>query len=232
MALENTFSQNGSSFSPESDGKDISASDLMLSRRSVRSGFIDTKIPDNVVQLIVDCGLSAPSSKNAQPWRLHVVQDRPMLTDIAEKVIAAQSAAKFVPQDPRTGEARKDLPDTVEESAHVLRQAPLGIFIENLGKFSVSRKTVANSAPQDREGALIGVALEYIGLGACIENMWLAAEENGVRGVFMGDCIIAEDAIRSRLEMTGDLVGVLALGYTVADPRDVPRQPDRVVYHT
>ena len=31
---------------------------------------------------------------------------------------------------------------------------------------------------------LIGMGLEYVGLGACIENIWLAAESDGVRGSF------------------------------------------------
>lgn len=204
----------------------------ILGRHSMRDGFVDREIPRNVIEEIIRCGLRAPSSKNAQPWRLHVVRDRRVLKDIAQETVSAKTDKKFVPQDPRNGQSRTNLNETVDESAHVLRQVPLGIFIENLGKFTVNRSTVAKAPEASREGALIGVALEYIGLGACIENMWLAAEAHDVHGAFMGDVLITEDTIRQRLGFTGDLVGVLALGYTDAEPHSMAQKPDRVVWHS
>jgi hypothetical protein len=80
-----------------------------------------------------------------------------------------------------------------------------------------------------------GFGLEMIGIGAAIENMWLAAEALGVRVAFMGDVAIAEGGIRAALGIAGDLAGVLALGFS-----DVPLPPrqqlneqdaDHVVWH-
>ena len=192
----------------------------ILSRRSIRDGFTDEPVDSQIVDNIVECGLNAPSSKNAQPWKLHIVENRLTLNGIANCIdaIKEQDKTDFVPHDPSTGRPRSSYHSTVSESAEVLRQVPLGIFIENSGKFINNRHNVATADRSVMNGALIGVGLEYIGLGASIQNMWLAAQAHGLRGVFMGDVLIAEEHIKSELGMSGDLVGVLALGYSDSPP--------------
>lgn len=191
----------------------------ICSRRSIRSGFTSAPIPDKIVEEIVRCGLTAPSSKNAQPWCLHVVTQKPLLVELADLVQDATDAENYVPIDPETGEPHPDWPSTVTDSADVLRQVSLGIFVENRGEFSGGRHTIARASPKDLDAALVGYTLEVLGLGAAIENMWLAAQSYQLRGLFMGDILIAEDEIRERLRMSGDLVGVLALGYSTGRPR-------------
>ncbi|HEX2903963.1 MAG TPA: hypothetical protein VHO01_10960 [Jatrophihabitans sp.] len=44
--------------------------------------------------------------------------------------------------------------------------------------------------------------------------MWIAAQSFGVSVAFMGDVAVAEDTIADRLGVEGDVVGVLALGYS------------------
>jgi nitroreductase len=194
--------------------------DTILSRRSIRSGFIDTPLDPMIVDNIIECGLNAPSSKNAQPWKLHIVENRLALKGIAKHIDAITYSSKvdFIPHDPSTGKPRLSYTSTVSESAEVLKQVPLGVFIENTGKFTNSRNNVATADRPVMNVALIGVGLEYIGLGASIQNMWLAAQAHGLRGVFMGDVLIAEEHIKDELGMEGDLVGVLALGYSDALP--------------
>lgn len=207
---------------------------LILARRSVRSGFSSEPIEAAIIEEIVQAGLSAPSSKNSQPWKLHIVHDREILRQIAREIVSAKTDGRYVPQDPRTGKPREEFVDTVDESAHVLGNVALGIFLEDSGPFSVSRDVVAGAADSARVGAVFGYGLEYIGLGACIENMWLTALSYGIEGVFMGDAAIAEDSIKERLEMVGDFVGVLALGYTVQPPPEpFPKRfkDERVVWH-
>ena len=88
------------------------------------------------------------------------------------------------------------------QSADVLAQVSLGLFVENIGAFSAGRHTVAAAPDAYRVNALVGYGFEMIGLGAAIQSMWLAAGELGLAGVFMGDVLIAEDAIRERLAST------------------------------
>ncbi len=188
-----------------------SAIESMRARQSVRDGFQRVPVPIEQIETIVECGLRAPSSKNAQPWRMHVVTDEVMLNAIADAVISAEGKESYVPADPLTGESRNYV-STVVESALVLKEAPLGIFIENLGVFSRSRRDVADSPREHRENVLLGFSFEILGIGAAIENMWIAAVELGLAGVFMGDIVIAEPFVKEALHFSGDLVGALALG--------------------
>lgn len=208
----------------------------LLARRSIREGFDSRPVPGPSMREIVRCGLAAPSSKNAQPWRLHVVTDRATLGSLADAVEHAGEIDEYVPHDPATGLPRPAYVSTVRESAQVLREVSAAIFIENRGVFSGGRATLgAASRPALRE-SLVGYGLEMIGIGAAVENMWLAAEALGVRVAFMGDIAIAEDDIRRRLGIGGDLVGVLALGFSDV-PAPARRQrldeqdAERVVWH-
>lgn len=194
----------------------------MLARRSIREGFDGQPIPEPVLREIVRCGLAAPSSKNAQPWRLHVVTDRATLGALADAVQNAEGGDDYVPHDPATGRPRPAYVSTVRESAQVLREVAAAVFIENRGLFSSGRAGLITATRPALAGSLMGFGLEMIGIGAAVENMWLAAEALGVRVAFMGDVVIAEEAIRATLGITGDLAGVLALGFS-----DVPLPPRR-----
>ncbi len=205
--------------------------DTILRRRSLRGDYDQRTVPRDVIDQIVGCGCAAPSSKNAQPWRIHVVTDRRVLGELADAVQTGKDADRYVPFDPVTGEPHPEWPSTVAESAEVLRSVPLGLFIENRGEFSHGRQRVAHTPDDLREEALVGYGFEMIGIGAAIQSMWLAASELGLGGVFMGDVQIAEDAIRRRLRMRGDAVGVLALGYTTMAPHPKQLEADRVVHH-
>jgi nitroreductase len=202
-----------------------SVTGAILSRRSVRVGLDGTPIPISTLQMIVRCGLAAPSSKNARPWRLHVVTGRSLLRELAMDVEAAEGADSYVPRDPSSGKPRSDWPSTVVESAGVLRDSSAAIFVENRGMFSDGRRNLSAATKRNLVGSLVGYTFEVIGIGAAIENMFIAAHALGVQGAFMGDVVIAESRISRRLGIELDLVGVLALGYS-----DAPRPRDRVVY--
>jgi nitroreductase len=201
-------------------------------RRSIREGFTEEEVGLEVIDDIVRCGLAAPSSKNAQPWKLHVVTDRQLNARVASAMDKAKGADRYVPINPLTGEARAGMTSTVVESAVILEQAALGIYVESHFSFSGGRLAMLQADADRRRSALIGFALDMVGIGAMVENMWLAAESHGVRGVFMGDVMIAEEFIGETLGFAGDLVGVLALGHSPHGgpaPKQLAR--DRVVRH-
>jgi nitroreductase len=206
-------------------------------RRSVRAGFTSVPVADGLLVEVLRCGLSAPSSKNARPWRLHVVTDRGLLAELAHVVTQAEGVEEYVPHDPRTGRPHASYVSTVLESAEVLRAVPAAIFVENRGPFSGGgRRILAAVDRQALAAALVGFGLELIGVGAAVENMWLAAEALGLRAAFMGDVAIGDEAIRRRLDIAGDLVGVLVLGH--AQPAEGPARsepdvddPAQVIWH-
>lgn len=210
----------------------------ILSRRSVRSGYVREKpVPREIITAITDCGLAAPSSKNAKPWRFHVVTSTGTLDQIAMIVEFSSGIEEYVPHDPRTGEPHPHWSTTVRESAAVLREVPAAIFIENRGVFSGGRPTLRNANSAALAGSLTSYAFECVGIGTALENMWLAAISLGLSASFVGDVAIAEDAIAEELVISGDLIGVLALGYSTAQPSPVlPSPPETqtdepVVWH-
>jgi nitroreductase len=148
----------------------------------------------------------------------------------------ATDLASYVPHDPRTGKPHAQYVSTVVESADVLRQAPVAIFVENLGAFSRGRDTLAVAPRPALTGALVGYGFELVGIGAAIENMWIAATALGLGAAFMGDVAIAESAVRDRLQLEGDLIGVLVIGYVDhtaprLPPADNPSGDLRVRWH-
>lgn len=200
------------------------AIEVIHARQSVRRGFREGSIPDEMVMEILQCGCMAPSSKDAQHWRLHAVRDRSVLVRIADAMAAASASARYVPLDPGTGQPRDAFASSVLESAAVLRSVALGVFVEDDGSFSGGRDAVVCSPTNALGEVLVGYCFELIGLGATIQNMWLAAHALGLAGVYLGDVLIVEEHVRAELAMAGDLVGVLALGTT-----DAPRHAAKVV---
>lgn len=207
--------------SPEATNPVVRA---ILERRSVRSGFSAKAVPDRILAWIARCGLAAPSSKNAQPWRLHVVSDRGLLDDLARAVTEAPESGTYVPHDPTTGRPHARWQSTVRESADVLRNVPAAIFVENRGTFSRGRRALLASDRPALEASIVGYTLEVLGVGTALQNLWLALHSLGLVGVFMGDVLIAEETLADRLGVETDLVGVLAFGYP-AQPSEPTTEP-------
>ena len=193
--------------------------DTILSRRSVREGLGARPVSHSDLEVILRCGLSAPSSKNARPWRFHVLQTLPLRAALAAAAAGAEGVDDYVPHDPRTGDAYPYWSSTVLESIDVLRAAPTAIAIENRGVFSGNRATLMEANRPALLASLTAYGFESMGLGAALENMWLAANSLGISAAFLGDLAIARDHAKSLLGCEGDLMGILALGYADALPR-------------
>lgn len=192
---------------------DRTLADVILSRRSARDGFAARPVDRAVVELLVRCGLAAPSSKSAHPWGFHIVQSRELIEAGADAMRTAEDADSYVPFDPLTGAIRPDWSSSVRESADLLAAAPVAIFVENRGSFSRGRETLVEAIRERRIGSLVAYTFEVLGVGAAVENMWLAAHSVGLVATFMGDVVVAEKAIGRMFGIAGDLVGVLALGH-------------------
>ena len=186
---------------------------FIVNRRSAVGEFDDRRIAAETLAAIVRCGLSAPSSKNASPWKLHVVSNADTLGEIADAVEHAPDADMYAPSDPSTGHLR-EWSSTVAESADFLRHAGAAIFVENRGAFSNGRVALEQTKAARMADALVGYTFEVLGIGAAVQNMLLAAGALGLHGRYMGDVVVAEDFITHRLAIEVDLVGVLIFGYS------------------
>jgi nitroreductase len=198
--------------------------ETILARRSVRFGYEQRPVSHEHLESVLSCGLAAPSSKNAKPWRFHVVEDERLRHAIADAAVRGEGVDQYVPHDPRTGRPSPHWSSTVLESADVVREAPAIVLIENRGVFSAGRVALVQASREALASSLTGYGFEVMGLGAALENVWLAANSLGIGVAFLGDLNIAEDEIRAMLGLEGDLMGVIALGYAPleAPPRREP----------
>jgi nitroreductase len=205
--------------------------EAILSRRSVREGFSGAPVPVEVLEDVVRCGLAAPSSKNARPWKFHVVTDAGMLDAIAMDVERSEHVDTYVPFDPVSGKPCPEWSSTVLESAAILRRAPAAVFVENTGAFSQGRSALLKATPEALANSIVGYTFEVLGLGAAVQNMWIAAVAHGLCGVYLGDVLIAEQRIQAHLGIVGDLAGALILGYAGDRPPPASRSSDIPTEH-
>ena len=69
----------------------------MMARRSVRQ-YLDKPVEHEKLELIVRCGIHAPSGMNRQPWVVRVVEDQKLIADVTE--VYRQENAEQVKRDP------------------------------------------------------------------------------------------------------------------------------------
>jgi len=200
--------------------------ETIMGRRSVREGYSQRPVPREVLADVVRCGLAAPSAKNSRPWRFTVVTDRAVLEACACAVENAEGADTYIPVDPATGLPRLGVSSSVHASAAILRSVPAAVFVENAGVFSGGRATLLRATPAALGRSIVTYTFEAVGLGAAVQNLWVAAASYGMVGVFLGDLLVAEQELRDRLGIAGDLVGALALGYLATDRTPLARDSD------
>ena len=55
----------------------------IMSRRSIRK-YLDKPVEHEKLEIIVKCGINAPSGMNRQPWIVRVVEDQKLIADVTE----------------------------------------------------------------------------------------------------------------------------------------------------
>ena len=55
----------------------------MMTRRSIRK-YLDKPVEHEKLEVIVKCGINAPSGGNRQPWIIRVVEDQKLIADVTE----------------------------------------------------------------------------------------------------------------------------------------------------
>ena len=68
----------------------------MMARRSIRK-YLDKPVEHEKLEVIVKCGINAPSGMNRQPWIVRVVEDQKLIADVTE--VYKQENAEQVARD-------------------------------------------------------------------------------------------------------------------------------------
>lgn len=198
---------------------------LIRNRRSIRE-FVDRPVAKELIDLIVECGLAAPSSKNSNPWFIVTASgaDKNRIVGWLEEASnTAVGVTERAPIDPLTGETKEGVSDTVDESISTMRQCDTLLLLFNRGPFSRGVETIATLFENGGQRSVIGKALygyagEIVGIGAAAQNMLLAARALGLGGVYIADSYPARQKIKAGLGTSRELVGMIALGYPAYDP--------------
>ena len=92
-------------YEPTDQMTDIEADVLMevnpvlssiMARRSIRK-YLDKPVEHEKLEVIVKCGINAPSGVNRQPWIVRVVEDQKLIADVTE--VYKQENAEMVKRD-------------------------------------------------------------------------------------------------------------------------------------
>jgi nitroreductase len=59
----------------------------LLSRRSIRRFDAGRPVPREIQQSLLECACAAPSAKNEQPWHFIIVENREILSSLAEVLV-------------------------------------------------------------------------------------------------------------------------------------------------
>jgi nitroreductase len=179
--------------------------DAISARRSIRK-FKADPVPAELLQTIFRVALQAPSGKNKQPWRWVVVSGerrKDMVRLMHEGLAKVKAAGRS------TGSA--------EWSAKIMEQAPVTAFVFNASGLSPWRP---HSVEQ-----MIDAVVDVQSIGAAIQNLLLAALDQGLGSLWMCDVFYAYEELCSWLGETGQLVAAVSLGYTDEAPAARPRKP-------
>lgn len=184
--------------------------DTIAARRSIRK-FKNTPVPRHIIEEIIKAGALAPSSKNRQPWHFVVTTGKAK----EEALAAMEQGLRREAQQPFLPESAQYIAGAWNTLA-IMRQAPVIIFVVNpLGLDLLT--------PQNAENRVFEICNAQ-SIGAAVENMSLAAVENGLGSLWICDIYFAYRELCAWLNCSGELAAAFALGYAGEAPMPRPRK--------
>lgn len=176
--------------------KSLSVLDAIATRRSTRS-FLTIPVPQEDVQAILQAGIQAPSAANRQPWRFFLVYDQLAKLQIAQAMTDSVKGPVSASDQRFTA---KEV-SSVQHSAFAIKQAPLLVLVYHFSALDPSESYDFYSSDSQS-------------IGACMENMALAAHSLGIASLWLCDVLYAEGEINKVVEVEHrKLMAALALGY-------------------
>ncbi|HQX63413.1 MAG TPA: nitroreductase family protein [Thermomicrobiales bacterium] len=185
---------------------------VIRGRRSVRR-FRPDPLPDELVDRVLEAGLWAPSPHGTQPWRfavLRAVETRAQLADAM--------AASWRHNLAMDGESEEVILGRLAGSRRRLTEAPVLILV------SLDTRDLDHYPDPARAAAERTMAIQS--LGACVQNMLLAAHANGIDAGWMCAPLFCPEIVVASLGLDPAIEpqALLALGHAAADPKRRPRR--------
>ena len=176
-------------------------------RRSIRR-FQKKGVSKEMILQILEAARQAPSAKNAQPWRFLVLgpQSRNAALNAMDAGVRCRMDAV----------ANRPLLAGAIHTLRIMKSAPVLILVVN----------PAGGTPADSVSGWARVAelLDAMSVGAAVENLLLEAVALGLGALWIGNTFFAYDEIAAALEIQGQLLGAVAVGWPDETPEPRPRQ--------
>ncbi len=171
-------------------------------RRSVRryvSGKVG-EVPREAIEVILKAGMQAPSAKNRQPWRFIVATGRARADalDAMEKGLEREKVSPLLPES-------ADHLQGAWQSLEIMRQAPVIIFVVNVLGVEIGKDLTVDQRVSEICNAQ--------SIGAAMENMSLAAGEQGLGSLWICNTFFAQKELGDWLNVEGELYAAMAVGY-------------------
>lgn len=183
----------------------------IYSRRSIRK-YKSKEVSKELLDKILDAGRVSPSAKNRQPWKYIVFggEKKEELLDVMERGIQREEKEMAMFPDSKDG-----IPDA-KNTLRIMREAPIIIVVENTN----------GSNPFDEIDAdrRITEICDTLSIGASIENILLKAEELGLGTLWIANTCYAYPELVTYLNIKGQLIGTIAVGYADEKPAARPRK--------
>jgi nitroreductase len=177
----------------------------IAARRSIRR-FKEDPLPDEVLQNILTAGIQAPSGKNRQPWRFHVVKGDKR-AEMVRVLRTGINKAKAEGEDLGSSEG----------SANIMEQAPVTVFVFNPdGVHPWLTRSI---------GQMFTDVVNIQSIGAAIQNMVLAAQDQGIGSLWICDVFYAYEELCEWLGAEGQMIAAVSFGYPDESPAARPRMP-------
>ena len=193
--------------------RDLTFEELLRGRRSVRRMRSDPR-PREIVQQVLEAARWAPSPHGTQPWRFVVLQSRAFRERLTDAM--AESWQHNLSMD---GQDADIVAKRLEGSRRRMLESPVLILV------SLFTNDLDRYPDPDRQESEITMAIQS--LGACIQNMLLAAYRLGIDAGWMCAPLFCPDIVRDALYLPDSHIphALIPLGYAAADPKRRERRP-------
>lgn len=180
-------------------------------RRSIR-GFSDQPLPAGVLEELCLVGPRAPAPHHTQPWRFIILESAG-----SRERLATEMGAAWRRDLEGDGVDETKIEQLLIKSREQMMEAPglvlCGIVGDGLRDWRDPRRHTAEWQMAAQS------------MGAALQNIMLAAYEQGIATFWMSAPLFAQDAVRKALDLPSEFMAqaFIAFGYLSPDYRPRPR---------
>lgn len=179
--------------------------DVIRTRRSIRK-YTGAKVPDNIVNNILEAGRWAPSAHNWQPWKFVVITNKDLIISVRDIMLK------------KSKNMLAGFNIVMKETANCLSTAPLLIAVYSDG--NITKKFVKYGKPYIDVGSMYDT--QSISMAMC--NMMLYATAEGIGSACLGMVLFCEKEINGFLHQSNKLLALLSFGFPSEPGQSVKRK--------